>query len=311
VNAVKTIAGNEFRAAFRNKMFITITVLFLGLSILSAYIGSTTKHAEMRIYNETVVKLTAQGVTQMPPVPDIHPLTMLGNLTEYVAIIGAILAVMLGFSALTQERENGSLQLILTRPVFRDQLITGKLLGNGLVIASLLGLVFAFNAVMLVVVGHTMPTANEIARIALFVVLAFAYMSTFLIASILLSINMKSSASVFLVALVLWMTSAFVLPQMADTLMANSTVVNTISGTTNQIPQETAVSRTIDMLSPTWQLRAAGGRMLETVPGSAQLTSTGLLVEFAKGLLALLVPCVVLGTLAYVTFLRNESLTLE
>jgi ABC-2 type transport system permease protein len=311
VNAVKTIAGNEFRAAFRNRMFVTITVLFLGLSILSAYIGSTTKHAEMRIYNETVAKLTSQGVTQMPPVPEIHPLTMLGNLTEYVAIIGAILAVMLGYSALTQERENGSLQLILTRPVFRDQLITGKLLGNGLVIASLLGLVFAFNVAMLVVVGHAMPTLDEVVRIALFVVLAFAYMSAFLIASMLLSINMKSSASVFLVALVIWITSAFVLPQMADTLMANSTVVNTISGTTNQIPQDTPVSRTIDMLSPTWQLRTAGGKLLETVPGSAELTMTGLLVEFSKGLLALLVPCVVLGTLAYVTFLRNESLTLE
>jgi len=306
-----TIARKEMRTALRNSMFLTITLLFLGLSVLSAYIGSTTKHAEMRIYNETIVRLTSQGVTQMPPVPDIHTLTMLGNLTEYVAIVGAILAVMLGYNALTQERESGGLQLILSRPVFRDQLITGKLLGNGLVIGMLLGIVFVFNVVLLRVVGHAPPAPVEVARMALFIVLAFVYMMVFLITSMLLSINMKSSASVFLVSLVFWMTSAFVLPQMAQTLMVNSTVVNSISGATNQIPQDTALSRTIDLLSPTWHLRSVGGKLLEIVPGSAALSLGALGTEFLKGIFALLVPCIVLGTLAYITFLRSESLTLE
>lgn len=311
MSAVWTISRKEMRAAFRNSMFLTITALFLGLSVLSAYIGSTTKHAEMRIYDETVAKLTSQGVTQLPPVPDIHTLTMLGNLTEYVAIVGAILAVMLGYSALTQERESGGLQLILTRPVFRDQLITGKLLGNGLVIALLLGIVFVFNVALLAVVGHTFPATGEVLRIALFLVLAFVYMMVFLIISMLLSINMKSAASVFLVSLVIWMASAFVLPQMGQTLMANSTVVNSISGTTNQIPQDTAISRTIDALSPTWHLRSVGGKLLEVVPGSAALSSGALSMAFLTGLLALLVPCIVFGALVYITFLRSESLTLE
>lgn len=311
MSAIWTLARKDVRTAFRNSMFMTITVLFLGLSVLSAYIGSTTKHAEMRIYNETVAKLSAQGVAQLPPVPEIHTLTMLGNLVEYVAIVGAILAVMLGYNALTQERESGGLQLILTRPVFRDQLITGKFLGNALVIASVLGIAFVFNVALLAVVGHALPSLIEVARIGLFVVLAFAYMVTFLVLSMLLSINMKSSASVFLVSLVIWMTSAFVLPQMAQTLMANSTVVNSVSGTTNQLPQDTAVSRIIDNLSPTWHLRTAGSKLLEVVPGSAGLSAGAVGLEFLKGLVALLVPCLVLGALVYVTFLRSESLTLE
>ncbi|MCE5190591.1 MAG: hypothetical protein LLG08_02305 [Actinomycetia bacterium] len=67
MSAIWTIARKEARSALRNKMFVTITVLFLGLSVLSAYIGSTTKHAELRIYNETVAGLTAQGITSLPP----------------------------------------------------------------------------------------------------------------------------------------------------------------------------------------------------------------------------------------------------
>ena len=55
MNTSLIIARKEFHAAFRNRLFLTITLLFLGLSILSVYIGSTTKRAEMRIYNETVI----------------------------------------------------------------------------------------------------------------------------------------------------------------------------------------------------------------------------------------------------------------
>jgi ABC-2 type transport system permease protein len=311
VSAVWAIARKEMRTALRNSMFVTIAVLFLSLSVLSVYIGSTTKHAEMRVYNETITKLTSQGVTQLPPAPDIHTLTMLGNLTEYVAIVGAILAIMLGYSALTQERESGGLQLILTRPVFRDQLITGKILGNGLVIALLLGIIFVFNVALMMVVGHAIPTVGEVTRIALFMLASLAYMLVFLVVAVLLSINMKSAASVFLVSLVLWMTSAFVLPQMAQTLMANSTVVNSISGTTNQIPQDTAISKTVSLLSPTWHLRSIGAKLLEVTPGSAALSSAALGTQFLSSLFALLVPCIVLGALVYITFLRSESLTLE
>ena len=51
------IARKEFRAAFRNRLFLTITLLFLGLAMLSVYIGSSTKRAEMRIYTDTGAKL--------------------------------------------------------------------------------------------------------------------------------------------------------------------------------------------------------------------------------------------------------------
>lgn len=311
MSAIWTIARKEMRSAFRSGSFVTITVLFLGLSVLAAYIGATTKHAEMAIYTSAIAQLTAQGVTQLPTAPEIHTLSMLGNLSEYVVIIGAILAIMLGYRTLTEERESGGLQLVLTRPVFRDQLITGKLLGNGLVIAVLLGLVFVFNVGLLMLVGHALPTPGEVARIGLFVVAAFVYMLLFLTLSMTLSINMKSAASVFLVSLVLWMTSAFVLPQMAETLMADSTVVNSVSGATNQVPQETVISRAVAFLSPTAHLRTIGNTLLEVTPGSASLSHAALLGQFGTEILVLLAPVIVLAVLAYVTFARSDRFAVE
>ncbi len=305
------IARKEFRAAFRNRLFLTITLLFLGLSVLSVYIGSTTKRAEMRIYNETVATLQADGATTLPAAPEIHTLTILANLIEYVSIVGAILAVILGANTLSEERESGGLKLILSRPVYRDQLLWGKWLGNTAVLAALLGLVFLFNSVLLVGVGGIMPTAVELLRLFVFTLLALAYMLIFLSLAMFLSLRLNSSATVFLVSLVVWMVVSFVLPQMAETQMVNSSVVNSISGAINQIPQDTAVSQAINALSPTWHLRHIGGQLLQAAPGSGALGGVTLAGHTLTALLVLLAPTVALVAASFATFLRNETLVLE
>ena len=305
------IARKEFRAAFRNRLFLTITLLFLGLSMLSVYIGSTTKRAEMRIYNETIATLQDQGVTTLPAAPEIHTLTILANLTEYVSIVGAILAVILGYNTLIEEKESGGLKLILSRPVYRDQLLTGKLLGNTAVIAVLLGLVFVFNLILLVVVGGIVPTVAEVARLLTFVLLAFSYMLIFLSMAMLLSIRLSNSATVFLISLVLWTVLSFVIPQMADSFMANSSVVNGISGAVNQIPQDTALSQAINFLSPTWHLRNIGGQLLQSAPGSGALRASTLAGHTLTTLLVLLAPTAVFIAAGFATFSRNETMVLE
>lgn len=310
MQTIAIIARKEFRAALRNRLFLTITLLFLGLSILSVYIGSVTKAAEMRIYQETVAALTAKGAA-LPAMPEIHTLTILANLIEYVSIVGAILAVVLGYNALIDEKESGGLKLILSRPVFRDQLLTGKLLGGAAVIATLLGLVFLFNLVLLVAVGGILPTAGEVLQLFTFMLLAFAYMLIFLTLSLLLSINLNNSATVFLVSLVVWMIVSFVIPQMADTQMVNSSVVNSISGAVNQIPQDTTISRVINALSPTWHLNNIGGQLLESAPGSGALTAGTLLRHTLTALLVLLAPTVAFIAAGFVSFLRNEALAVE
>lgn len=305
------IARKEFRAAFRNRLFLTITLLFLGLSILSVYIGSTTKRAEMRIYDARVATLQAEGAAVIPAAPEIHTLTILANLTEYVAIVGAILAVILGYNTLIEEKESGGLKLILSRPVYRDQLLVGKLLGNAAVIASLLGLVFLFNLILLVAIGGIWPTLGEVARLFTFTVMALAYMLIFLTVSLFLSIRLNNGATVFLISLTLWVLVSFVVPQIADAMMVNSSVVNSISGAINQIPQETAVSQAINYLSPTWHLRNIGGELLQFTSGSSAISTGTLLGHTLTTLLVLLVPTVAFIAAGFAVFQRNETLVLE
>ena len=311
MNPTLVIARKEIHAAFRNRLFLIITVLFLGMSVLSVYIGSVTKRAEVRIYDERVTVLMAEGATAVPAAPEIHTLTILSNLTQYIAIVGAIVGVILGYNVLIEEREAGTMRLILTRPVYRDRLLTGKLLGGGAVIAILLGLAFAFNLLLLITVGGIMPTRLEVLRLLILIVIGLVYMMLFFTVSMLLSIRLKDSATVFLVSLVLWMLVSFVIPQMAQTQMANSTVINSISGMTNTIPQETAASRAINFLSSTWHLQQIGAELLEVAPGSAALNGTTIMEDSAGALFVLLIPCVIAGAMGYILFLRDETLVLE
>ena len=65
MTGMKIIAGKEFRSSFRNMEFLLIVAVFLVMSIVSVYIGSTTKNAELRAYESIVAAATAAG-TEIP-----------------------------------------------------------------------------------------------------------------------------------------------------------------------------------------------------------------------------------------------------
>jgi ABC-2 type transport system permease protein len=310
MHKVIIIATKEIRTALRSKLFLTITLLFLGLSILSVSIGSVTKEAEMRIYNETVASLQAAGSSAIPNPPEIHTLTILSNLTEYVAIVGAILAIVLGYNSIISEKEAACLPLILSRPIYRDQVFTGKWLGNAGLIAALLIFVFLFNLILLILISGLMPTLAQVLRLLGLVGLAYLYMLIFLSFSMLLSTRLNNAATAFLVSLVFWLLLSFVIPQMADTQMLNSSVVNSINGVIKLIPQETTVSRSINFLSPTWHLRQIGKELLEVSPGSAALDAMNLVGDGLRSAFILFIPSLIFIVLSYAFFLRDDTLTL-
>jgi ABC-2 type transport system permease protein len=308
MNQTLTIASKEFRTVFRNRLFTTIAVLFLAISVLSVYIGSATKRAELRAYDETLVTLQQQGATHLPPRPEVGTVTILADLGEFVSTVGAIPAVILGFHLVTREKESGSLPLILSRPVFRDQLLLGKLLGTSAVIGALLALVFVFDLTLVGLVGHVVPTSREVLQLLGFIVLSFFYMAIFLTFSAMLNTRITNSTTVFLVSLVVWMIFSVVIPQMAEVLQSNSTVVNSVSGVANSLPQETVASRIANSLSPAWHFRTMASVLLQASPDSGSAQSGSLFMEWLRTFLVILLPSIVFTVTGYVSFLRDELL---
>ena len=293
------LARHNIKIAFKDKVFIAVTDLFLTLSVLSVLIGSSTKDAEMKAYKEIVALLNAQGATTLPDSPDIAPLAILKNIIEYISVIGAAVAVFLGFDAFNDERENGTLPLILTRPLYRDQLLTGKIAGGAGVIGLLLGITFVFNIILYGVVTGLSFRLNELARLGVFIVLAFLYLMSFYIASLYVSIKMRNKTFAFITMMIVWLFVCFVVPQLADTQRNFIYAVNSTAQTITQTASDTPGSAAIEVLSPAVQFQNIGGDLLQVSSETISMETFQILGVRMLNLLNMLLPGIVLLFVSY------------
>ena len=116
-----------------------------------------------------------------------------GDIAQVIAVFFPILGIALGYDAIVAERKSNSLNVLLTHPVFRDKIITGKLIG-----LSLNVLCIVFLSLTLIIASDlllTGKTANfeSMLRLYIFGAFTFLYLMTFLSLGILTSILCKTN----------------------------------------------------------------------------------------------------------------------
>ena len=306
MNPVLIVADKEFRTAFKDKVFLLITALFIVLSIASVYIGSSTKNAEMNAYSNVVDLLKAQGASNLPASPAIYPLAILKNIITYVSMIGSVLSIFLGFDAFTGERENGTAKLILSRPIYRDQLITGKLLGGGMVIGLLLVVTLIVNILLFTVVSGIFPNANEIGRLVAFIFAAFGYMMVILTITLFVSVKTRDRAFGFLTMMIVWLFISFVIPQLAETQRNFAMALNSTSQAVATVAMDTVTSRIIECFSPAAQFESVGENLLQTISATADIGVLSAILEQAVSAVCMLVPGIVFLFASYRAIQKEE-----
>ena len=307
MNRIVVLAKKEFKAAYKDKVLLVIVMLFLIMSIASVYIGSTTKYAELKAYEDIVSVAKAQGGT-IPMAPVIYPLAILRNIIEYITMIGAVLAIFLGFDAISGERENGTLRLLLSKPLYRDQLVTGKLLGAGMIIGALLSVTLIFNLTLFSIATGLIPSFHEILRLIIFFILAFIYMISFYITTLFVSIKTRDRAFGFLTMMVVWIFISFVIPQLADTQRNFAFAMNNISGTVTQIPTDTAISRAIEFLSPAVQFKNISNDLLQVASETALTNVFRIMKQNILALLNIFIPAIAFLILSYTSIQKETAL---
>lgn len=307
MNSIAIFAKKEFKTAYKDKVFLVIVLLFLLMSIASVYIGSTTKSAEMQAYQDIVSITESQG-SAIPTAPEIYPLAILSNIIEYVTMIGAVLAIFLGFDAFSGERENGTLRLLLTRPFYRDQIITGKLAGAGMIIGSLLGVTLLFNLGLFTIATRMIPNLSEILRLALFMILAFVYMMSFYIATLFVSLKTRDRAFGFLIMMIVWIFISFVIPQLADSQRNFAYALSSVSSTVTSVPTDTAISRAIELFSPAVQFKNISSDLLQVVSSTAFVGVFSIIKKDVVALVTVLLPTILFLILSYTSVQKEDVL---
>ncbi|HUT97263.1 MAG TPA: ABC transporter permease [Dehalococcoidales bacterium] len=126
------------------------------------------------------------------------------SLAVFIALLVPIIGIALGFDAINGERSSGTLNRILSQPIYRDSVINGKFLAGIVTMAIMIG------AIILLVGGYGLrmigvpPGPEEIVRIFIYFVSAVIYGAFWMGLAILFSVLMRSLAISLLFPLAIW-----------------------------------------------------------------------------------------------------------
>jgi ABC-type transport system involved in multi-copper enzyme maturation permease subunit len=239
---IVALAHHEFRAAVRSRILAVLVAILVVITTVSVYIASVEFRSKLADYEAYKAAAQAGGLQTIAP-SLLAPLSLLRGSIEYLEIIGAVIAIALGYLSVSRERSNRTLPLVLSRPVS-----TGEFAGSGLgavaVISTLVAATAAVAVLCVGVIGHHWISPMEAFKLLLAYVAAVMYLGVFYALGAVMTARSKVSANGLMVALGVWVLIVLVLPQIGDTLDAD-----------NQIPGGLFKSLTLDRAGETEVLK--------------------------------------------------------
>lgn len=172
------VAAKEFRDRIRNRWVLAVTVVLTVFALVISYFGSAQQGS---------VGLRGIEVT-------------IASLVSLVIYLVPLIALILGFDAIVGERERGSLDLLLSLPITRLELLLGKFLGLAAALASSTVVGFGLVGIMLAVKLPTSAVYHYAGFVLSSVLLGFSFLSMAVLVSVLAYDRTRASG----VTIALW-----------------------------------------------------------------------------------------------------------
>ena len=178
---VLVIAAKEFRDALRNRWIVASALLFAGMALALALLGSAPVGT---------IEATSLAVTTVS----------LASLSVYLV---PLIALMLAYDAVVGEVERGTLLLLLSHPVRRWQVLLGKFLGHTAILTLALGVGYG-SAGLLAAVG-TGVTARDVSALMALILSSILLGAAFIALGYLISVSVRERATAIGLAVGLWL----------------------------------------------------------------------------------------------------------
>lgn len=167
MSAIAIIAGKEIRDGLRNRWVLGTTVLLTALALTLAFVGSApTGTVKLSLLAVTVVSLSSLTVFLLP-----------------------LIALQLSYDAIVGEIDRGTMALLLAYPVSRLQVIFGKFLGHGAILAIATTVGFGAAGLVLQLAGTELDAESWRAFLAMIA-------SSILLGAVFLALGYLVSAAV-------------------------------------------------------------------------------------------------------------------
>jgi ABC-type transport system involved in multi-copper enzyme maturation permease subunit len=215
-DAIAVITSSGVRNAVLDRTVIWLAALFMVMVLMSAYLGWSATATTNEIYAQASVALKAEG-RPVPPNPTINdsPLAMLRNMTTYMSLLGALVAIVLGHQMIIDDRRSGVFPLLASRPFSRMSYAAAKLLALFLTLLGLLVVAALTNALTMLVLAGARTTAADWLGLLAFYGISGLYLLLFGLGAMAAAALFRSETMALLVPITVWMALLFILPQVA------------------------------------------------------------------------------------------------
>jgi len=142
----------------------------------------------------------------------------LPSFVSFLSFLVPLMAIGLGFDSVNSEYNRRTLSRILAQPIYRDALLFGKFLAGLVTLSiSLITLWLLVIGIGLLLIGIP-PSAEEIARSFVFLLVTIVYAGVWLALALLFSILFRSAATAALITLGVWLLMTFIWPVLAGAI---------------------------------------------------------------------------------------------
>lgn len=206
---------------------------------------------------------------------------------SFIALLGPIVGLALGFDAVNSERSNGTLNRLVSQPIYRDAIIVGKFLAGTIVIAIVIfSMGIALGAVGMAATG-LVPDVEEVFRILIFLFFTVLYIAFWLAMSILFSVICRHSATSALASISVWIFFAIFMSLVAN-IVANAVypVNDQYSAMINSLNNYT-LNQNLNRISPYYLYSEAVSTIMNPSVRSVNVVTVSQLTGAISGYLSL------------------------
>ena len=310
------IVAKEFTDQVTGWRFLVILALFLAIALVGTYSGVVSYERELDRYSEQLAAMDDRfdGPERMmptkPPVADSYSSMFLTLIS-----CGGLLAIAVGFDLVSREKESRSLKTLLARPVYRDEIITGKALGGVALLALVVGSALLLSTALLLVFSFV-PSPDDLWMILTYAGVTLLFLVTFFSIALALSTLCRKSGSALLLAVVVFILLVFLAPyttaQVGMALMMEKPDPGAYGGDTSSegyqaeitayAEQMKVIESAVNLLSP----QMAVNTLINGISRSPGATLEDTLGKIWSSIAALTIYPVVFFAIAYTRFLRMD-----
>jgi ABC-2 type transport system permease protein len=233
---VIAIAHKEFFDHLRSRRFLILLGILLVIAIVGILNGISDYNTSIAAYNnlQTAAShdwgttLTADLYQKVKP----SVLQVFYQMSTLFAMIGGILGIAMGFDLVTKEKESRSLKILLSHPVYRDEVINGKAIGGIAAILLALGCVIAVSLGVLLI-GGIVPDISEVLPLLVFCTVTFLFIFSYFAIALLMSTLCEESGRALVYTLIIFVTLGSFIPA----VVTSPLVMDQIIGTAPELPK--------------------------------------------------------------------------